>query len=185
MRAVTEAMPMWARIYLQRFKRPVGFDPVAVELVLTQELVQWRENVLIEVMQWMQNNGQDWVDYPTAHKLAVAYKAYRKWQVAPRAEITSARDVTQRESLVGECKAKILKIYRDSVDGEIVPVWAWQDIWDQICRPDDAGDFCGSQALEEWAERTIGFRRAYTGLAEKTRQAVAGAVRAMRQRSAA
>lgn len=184
MRAATETMPMWSRIYLQRFKRPSEFDYPAIELVLTQELGEWREDLLVETMQWMQGPDQEWGDYPTAKKLSVAYRTYLNFKFKPKTGIYSASNITPRESLFNECKKNMLKLFRDNYENGGVSKCVWQDIWDQICRPDDSGNIDDSVKLEVWAEENLGFSRALTGLAEEMRESFIKMRDAFKERAA-
>lgn len=72
-------MPKWAGVLCARFGRPIGFDFQAWQTVITEDLGDFKEDELCEVLKWMQSPGQSWTP-STAKALIVAIRTYRKEQ---------------------------------------------------------------------------------------------------------
>jgi len=158
----------WSRIYLARFRRPKDFDPGAFEMVFEDELERWDDDTMRGAMQWMQSPGQDWGQYPTAKQLVVAYCCFLGARNAPTGEVLAARDVADKENMLGMCKNGINKVVaRYASDDRGIPQDGWREIWDLICYPDDNDCRELSAELDQWAIETIGFDRAYLGRTSK------------------
>ena len=173
-----DAYPMWAKVLMSRFAKPKGFfifDPEAYTIILDEELKEWSTVIMLDVMKWMQGQGQDWsATYPTAKMLSIAYKSYLTWMRnagdAPPIDTT----ISDRENMIGMCKNKCDRIVARYTGGSSgVPESAWIEIWDWICHCDDNGDHLGSVDVEHHCEVRHGFKRTLTGLGSFLHEAIA------------
>jgi len=166
--------PLWAQIFIARWRRPKDFNPMAWEVVFTDDLGNWKKETMINVMKWMQSQGQDWGKFPTANTLTLAYRVYtRQHDKGLFDELHQPK--TQKE-IVDDCKTRIAQYVHDiRRDGDALNEENYGDIWDMMCAAEDAAgnEYEGVvRKLEDWAKRMpdIAFDRNKTAIWRKTQE---------------
>ncbi len=169
--------PKWAQVFIARWRRPKDFNSKAWEFVFAGDLGEWDADTMIDVMKFMQSQGQDWGKFPTAGTLTMAYR------VCARDKFKSIYDSLPRQKtkkdIIEEYRGKITRYVEHVLaDGGELDEEHYGAIWDMVVDAEDSAASTDSDyteivdRLESWAKRTpsIQFDRKKTLIHRKAKE---------------